>query len=413
MLTLGTRLKNIAFLLIALLVMGYIGARYADLGRYVGLSGYYVVKADLPETGGLFPNSDVTYRGVSVGKVGAIRLTGTDGVQADLHINDSAPKIPSSLRAEVAFRSAVGEEYINLLPTTSGGPYLADGKEIPLDSTQVPAPVTTLLTNLNNLATSVPLDSLRVVVDEFGNAFTGQGENLQVLLDTGSAFLKSADAAAPQTNQLIVDGKTVLQTQNAETNALLSFGNSAKLLAAQFAHSDTDLRRLIAAGPGAATQLTGLLRDLDPNLSVLLANLLTTSEVAITRVKGTKEFLIRAPQVVAAGSTTITPRGATFGQELTFFTPLPCTQGYGGTVYRNGLDTSPGPGLNTAARCASPASSGIDVRGSANAPSGGAVPDPAQPGSLVSAASLPGALALPSLPAAGPANMSQLLGLYG
>jgi hypothetical protein len=41
------------------------------------------------------------------------------------------------------------------------------------------------------------------------------------------------------------------------------------------------------------------------------------------------------------------------------------------------------------------------------------VPDPAQPGSLVSAASLPGALALPALPAAGPANMSQLLGLYG
>ncbi|HET9140003.1 MAG TPA: ABC transporter substrate-binding protein, partial [Actinophytocola sp.] len=34
----------------------------------------------------------------------------------------------------------------------------------------------------------------------------------------------------------------------------------------------------------------------------------------------------------------------------TFFTPLPCTQGYEGTTYRNGRDTSPAP-LNTAARC--------------------------------------------------------------
>ena len=53
---------------------------------------------------------------------------------------------------------------------------------------------------------------------------------------------------------------------------------------------------------------------------------------------------------------------------LTFFNPLPCTAGYQGTKVRNGLDTSPGPPLNTNARCTSPASSGIDVRGSAHAP---------------------------------------------
>ncbi len=65
---------------------------------------------------------------------------------------------------------------------------------------------------------------------------------------------------------------------------------------------------------------------------------------------------------------------------LTFFSPLPCTAGYGGTVYRNGLDTGPAPALNTSARCAAPASSGVDVRGSAHAPSGGGVPPAAQPG---------------------------------
>jgi len=69
----------------------------------------------------------------------------------------------------------------------------------------------------------------------------------------------------------------------------------------------------------------------------------------------------------------ITPKGARFGVVLTFFNPLPCTAGYQGTKVRNGLDTSPGPPLNTSARCTSPASSGINVRGSAHAPS----PDPA------------------------------------
>lgn len=55
MVTRATRLKNIAFLLITVLVLGYLGARYADLGHLVGLRGYYVVKVELPETGGSSP----------------------------------------------------------------------------------------------------------------------------------------------------------------------------------------------------------------------------------------------------------------------------------------------------------------------------------------------------------------------
>jgi phospholipid/cholesterol/gamma-HCH transport system substrate-binding protein len=416
MLTLGTRLKNIAFLIIGVLVIGYIGTRYADLGRYVGLRGYYVVALDLPETGGLFPGSDVTYRGVSVGRVGDLRLT-DDGVRADLHIDDSSPRIPADLSAVVANLSAVGEEYVDLRPNADSGPYLASGSRIARTSAQVPPPVTNLLTNVNSLASSVPLDSLRTVVDELGSTFQGHGEDLQRLLDTSNEFTQAADKASPATNQLIDDSQTVLSTQREEGDALLSFANSARLLAGQLDSSDADLRRLITAGPSAATQVSGLLRDLDPSLSVVLANLLTTSDIAVTRQRGIEELLVRLPQAVAAGSTAITPKGASFGMSLTFFSPLPCTKGYGGTTYRNGLDTTPAPPLNTGASCTSPPSTGKDVRGSANAPSGGGVPSPARPGSLSTAAdaSLPGALGVPALPTPpnDPTGMSGLLGLGG
>jgi phospholipid/cholesterol/gamma-HCH transport system substrate-binding protein len=62
MITTAIKLKNLAFLLIAVLVLGYLGVHYADLGHLVGLRGYYVVKVQLPETGGLFTHSNVTYR---------------------------------------------------------------------------------------------------------------------------------------------------------------------------------------------------------------------------------------------------------------------------------------------------------------------------------------------------------------
>lgn len=414
MLTLGTRLKNLAFLVIGVLVIGYIGIRYADLGRYAGLRGYYVVTMDLPETGGLFPGSDVTYRGVSVGRVGALDLTDT-GVRARLHIDDSAPKIPADLRAVVANLSAVGEEYVDLRPATGDGPYLAAGDRIPSTATQVPPPVTDLLTNVDDLAASVPLDSLRTVVDELGNAFQGRGEDLQRLLDTGGDLVQAANEANPRTSRLVFDGQTVLRTQRDEGAALLSFARSARLLAGQLDGSDTDLRRLITAAPPAATQFSGLLRDLDPSLSVMLANLLTTSDVALTRQAGIQELLVRLPQVTAAGATAIDSTGAHLGMALTFFSPLPCTRGYGRTTYRNGLDTTAGPPLNTAASCTMPASSGVGVRGSANAPSGGGVPAPARPGSVgvtadATGVPLPGALGLPGVPD-GPAGMSGLLGL--
>lgn len=425
MLTKATIAKNIAFLLVAVLVLGYLGVRYADLGRYVGLRGYYTVTVELPETGGLFEHSDVTYRGVSVGRVGPITLTAS-GVEAQLRINDSAPRIPQQhLHAVVASLSAVGEQYIDLRPTTDKGPFLHDGSHVDQADASIPAPVTNLLTSVDDLAGSVPLESLRTVVDELGLAFNGQADNLQSLLDTSGQFIQAADTNLPTDTRLMIDGQTVLTTQAEEGDAIKSFADSANQLAAQLDSSDADLRRLITAAPDAATQVSALLRDLGPQLSVVLANLLTTSDVAATRQRGIEEYLVTAPAVVAAGSSALDAKGLHFGMAVTFFQPLPCTSGYGGTTYRNGLDTSaPKTAFNTAARCTAPASSGIDVRGSAHAPGGGGVPSPAQPGSVlptrtaagtgapaVAGPPLPGALALPALPAGSPSTLAGLLGV--
>lgn len=404
MVTLATRLKNVAFLIIAVLVLGFIGVRYADLGHYVGMRDYYTVRVQLPQTGGLFTHSNVTYRGVSVGRVGPIDLT-DEGVEAELRIKDSAPRIPADLEAVVASLSAVGEQYIDLRPAGDEGPFLRDGAVIAQADTRVPAPVTDVLTSVDGLASSVDLESLRTVVDEFGTALNGRGDDLQVLLDNGNDFVLAADEALPVNTRLMIDGETVLRTQAEQGKALRSFAGGAKELAGQLRTSDADLRKLIAAAPDAAGQISGLLRDLDPGLGVVVANLLTTSEVAVTRQRGIEELLVKLPAVAAAGSTAVTTEGANFGMSVTFFEPLPCTSGYGSTTYRNGLDTSPATALNTKARCASPPGSGINVRGSANAPSGGPVPDPARPGSA-----LPGALGLPAVEGS-PADLGGLLGL--
>jgi phospholipid/cholesterol/gamma-HCH transport system substrate-binding protein len=378
MLTTATRIKLAVFALIAVLVVGYTGLHYASLGRYVGLPGYYVVHLELAQAGGIFPNADVTYRGVSVGRVGAVQLTAT-GVEADLNISDSAPPIPARLQAAVADLSAVGEQYVDLRPDTASGPYLTAGSVIPQRDTQLPLPVTSLLTSLNTLATSLPLSTLRALLNQLATGLQGQGDDLAAILDGNHALVGALSATVPQTISLINAGKTVLATQIAESGELNSFAASARLLAQQLKTSDPDLRKLITAGPQAAAQVADLLANTNPGLAVLVANLLTTSEVTLTRGSALDELLSVLPADVAAGNTVITNNGANFGLAVTFFNPLPCTAGYGGTVYRNGLDTSPPPPLNTSAGCTEPVSKG-EVRGPANAPSGGGVPPAAQPG---------------------------------
>jgi phospholipid/cholesterol/gamma-HCH transport system substrate-binding protein len=379
MLTRATRVKLVAFAVLGVLVIAYTGFHYADLGRYFGLRGYYVVRLDLADGGGIYPDADVTYRGVSVGRVGAMELTAT-GIQVDLDISDSAPRIPDRLQAAVADLSAVGEQYVDLRPQASGGPYLTSGSVIPERDTQLPLPVTSVLNSVNTLATSLPLSSLRALTDELADGFSGQGQNVKSIVAGNAALSHAAYATLPQTTRLIKDAQEVIDTQVAESSELDSFSQSLDLLARQLASSNASVRELVTAAPQAAAQVADLLADTNPGLGDLVANLLTTSEVTLTRGQALDELLSALPAAIAIGSTAINSKGAKFGVALTFFDPLPCTAGYGGTTYLNGLNTEPNAPLNTSAYCASPASSGIDVRGSANAPSFGGVPPAAQSG---------------------------------
>lgn len=377
MLTTRVRLQVVAFVVISLVTVAFVGANYAGIDRLFGGSGY-TVKLELAEGGGIFTNGEVTYRGVAVGRIGDLRLT-PSGMEADLVIDGSAPPIPSNAQAVVANRSAVGEQYVDLQPRTSDGPYLAGGSVIPREKTTLPMPVQHLLGDLDSLTASVPTGDLRTVVDELDDALRGTGPDLQVLLDTATSFTKDAAVNLPQTTKLIDDGSTVLRTQLDSSAEWRSFTDNAKLFAAQLSSSDGDLRRLIATAPPAASELGNLLRETDPGLPILLANLLTTSQVFQARTSQLEQLLVATPKVVAATSTAFDGGDGNLGMALTFYDPLPCRAGYEGTKFRPSTDTSPLP-FNTGASCTLEPGDATSVRGSQNARHL-AVPPAAVPGS--------------------------------
>src|SRR4030088_437228 len=126
--------------------------------------GKMTVTLELPETGGLYQFSNVTYRGVQMGKVTSVGLTPT-GAKATLSLNTS-PKIPANVQADVRSISAVGEQYVDLRPRTDSGPYLKDGSVIAVSDTTIPQEVGPMLDQVSALINSIPKDRLSALLDE-------------------------------------------------------------------------------------------------------------------------------------------------------------------------------------------------------------------------------------------------------
>ena len=360
-------LQLLAFVLVTLLGVGYVSVRYLGASALLGPDRYSVT-LQLRESGGIFTGADVTYRGVSVGRVGPLRLT-AEGVEAQLDIDGAAPAIPADLNATVSNLSAIGEQFVDLRPVRAEGPTLRAGSVIPASRVSTPLPVEDLVLHVDTLVRSVPLDSLRVVVDELGTGLGGTGPQLQTLLDTSDAFTRDALASLPQTLTLIRDGRLVLQTQNEQAGAITSFSRDLALLAAQLRSSDPDLRRLIGTAPQLSTQASGLIGESGDQLGRLVTDLLAVSGVARPRQDGLRQILATYPLVAAAANGPILP-GDGFvhlGLVLNGFDPFACVRGYQDTVHRSGTDLAPTP-VNTAARCAEPPGSPTAVRGAQNTP---------------------------------------------
>ena len=365
MITRMVKAQLLAFATVTAVGVSYVGAEYTGLADDV-LGRGYTVTADFAESGGIFSGAEVTYRGVPVGRVGALRLNGS-GVSVALDIKDGAPKIPADTLAVVADRSAVGEQYVDLQPRRSSGPYLMDGSTVPRSRTRVPLPVTDLVLSLDRLVNSVGKDDLRTTVDELGKAFAGTGPNLSRLVDSGNALVESASDSLPQTVSLIEDSRTVLKTQADKGSAIKSFSRDLAALSAQIKSSDGDLRRLIGNTAPAAQEVDSLLKSTRPTVPVLLTNLISGGQVTVARLPGVKQALVTFP-VVVAGSYTVAPGDGTFHFGLTVNAndPPACTQGYG-TARRDPSDTSARP-ANTGAHCTAPRGGKTSVRGAQNAP---------------------------------------------
>jgi phospholipid/cholesterol/gamma-HCH transport system substrate-binding protein len=142
----------------------------------------YSIFGTFESAGGVFTNQEVTYRGLQVGRVGSMTLT-REAVKIEMVIDSDFDRIPrEGTNARILFKSAVGEQFIDLLPETDQAPFLQSGDEIPLERTSVPIQTEDLLRNLDAVLASLDPTALSTVIEELAVGLGGHGQDLKQLL---------------------------------------------------------------------------------------------------------------------------------------------------------------------------------------------------------------------------------------
>lgn len=308
---------------------------YANVPALLGI-GRYTVLVDLPTSGGLYPTSVVNYRGTEVGRVTSINVT-RDGVRAELSMQSGVP-IPADVIAAVHSRSGVGEQFLDLTPPEGSGTpeNLADGDTIVVAQAQIPPDIAGLLDAANRAIQAIPSDNLRTVVDEAATAVGGLGPELARIVDGSTSLAIEAGKAVGPLTTLIDQAPPVLESQVRTSNAIAAWAANMASITGQFAQQDQDLANLLVTGGPALAEGKEFFDRISPAVPVLLANLVSVGDVAVTYSNSLEQLLVLFPQgtavmsaiVVANAGTQQDYRGIYLDFNLNLNLPPPCNTGF-------------------------------------------------------------------------------------
>ncbi len=369
MLTRFIRIQLAIFVIVGTIGVAVMVLWYVQAPTLLGI-GKMTVTLELPATGGLYRFSNVTYRGVQIGKVTAIALT-SNGAKATLAL-DTSPKIPADLQAEVRSISAVGEYYVDLRPRTDKPPYLHNGSVIAAKDATIPQPIGPVLDQSSALVNSIPKGKLSQLLDEAYKAFNGTGYDFGSLWDSSAQISGDLNGVADRARTLTEDTGPFLDAQAESADSIRLWARSLAGVTGQLAENDPQIRTLLERGPGAFNEASRLLDQIKPTLPVLLANLTTVGQIAVTYHASIEQVLVLLPPFTAAIQSflgTKSPTGlATGAFNIILSDPPFCTVGFlPPSEWRSPADTrvvDTPDGLY----CKLPQDSPIAVRGARNYP---------------------------------------------
>ena len=212
----------------------------------------------------------MTYRGITVGQVGEMKVV-EEGVKIELSIEDEFREIPKEgVEARVMFKSAVGEQFVDLLPVADGAPYLEDGDVIPKDQNSIPVSTQELLTTLEAVLRGVPPEALKGAVDSLGVGLAGHGPDIATIIESMAELAELFADRAPEVQGILTNGSRV---GDAFVGSREDFEVAIRRLvevSEELSQDRPAIQRLLENTNTTSEEVVRLLRDYDDNIDRFL-----------------------------------------------------------------------------------------------------------------------------------------------
>lgn len=318
------------FAVITVITLSVMAIFYLRLPATFGI-GTYGVSADFVAGGGLYKNANVTYRGVAVGRVESVGLN-PNGVTAHMRLN-SGTAIPSNVTATVRSVSAIGEQYIDLVPPENpSSTKLRNGFRIQRQNTRIGQDVADLLRQAETLLGSLGDTRLRELLHEAFIATNGAGPELARLIESARLLVDEANANYPQVSQLIDQAGPFLQAQIRAGGDIKSLADGLARFTWQLRAADPRLRDTLADAPDAIDEANTAFSGIRPSFPALAASLANLGRVGVTYHKSIEQLLVVFPALFAAIITSAggvpQDEGAKLDFKIDLHDPPPCMTGF-------------------------------------------------------------------------------------
>lgn len=318
------------FAVITVITLSVMAIFYLRLPATFGI-GTYGVSADFVAGGGLYKNANVTYRGVAVGRVESVGLN-PNGVTAHMRLN-SGTAIPSNVTATVRSVSAIGEQYIDLVPPENpSSTKLRNGFRIQRQNTRIGQDVADLLRQAETLLGSLGDTRLRELLHEAFIATNGAGPELARLIESARLLVDEANANYPQVSQLIDQAGPFLQAQIRAGGDIKSLADGLARFTWQLRAADPRLRDTLANAPDAIDEANTAFSGIRPSFPALAASLANLGRVGVIYHKSIEQLLVVFPALFAAIITSAggvpQDEGAKLDFKIDLHDPPPCMTGF-------------------------------------------------------------------------------------
>ncbi|WP_286143650.1 MlaD family protein [Mycobacterium sp. 1274756.6] len=327
-------LQLAVFVVVSMVCGTVMTVRYMELPDLLFGAGHYRVTVELAESGGLYEGANVTYRGVDVGRVRSVDLSGS-GVVAVLSLK-SGQEVPSDLDAHVHSQTAIGEQFIELTPRGGSSRPLQDGDVIGVDRTSIPVDVNELLDGINTGLGAIPREDLQVLVDESYIAVNNLGPELSRLVDASATLAIDGYENLDSVIALIEQSGPLMASQIDTSTEIHRWAASMAEVAGQLQANDEAVTSLLQGAPSAFDEVRQLFDRLQPTLPILLANLVSVGKVAVTYQPNLEHILVLLPPLVEVVQGALIANrfnknpyaGAYLSFNLNLNLPPPCLTGF-------------------------------------------------------------------------------------